>query len=47
MTNYPDSEQALENATIELFRSLGYEATDAYHETFGAVAHLDVSRVRM
>ena len=31
----PDSEQALENATVDLFRVLGYEAIDAYNETFG------------
>jgi type I restriction enzyme, R subunit len=30
-----DSEQALENATVDLFRSLGYEAVNAYDETFG------------
>jgi hypothetical protein len=33
MTHYLDTEQALEYATVELFRSLGYEALDAYHET--------------
>lgn len=35
MHHNPDSEQSLENATVELFRSMGYEAIDAYHETFG------------
>jgi type I restriction enzyme, R subunit len=35
MANYLDSEQALEDATVDLFRSLGYEAVNAYDETFG------------
>lgn len=35
MPPHPDSEQALENATVELFQSLGYQAMDAYQETFG------------
>ena len=31
----PDSEGALEANTIRLFESLGWEAADCYHETFG------------
>ncbi len=33
---HPDSEDALEQAAIDLFQSLGYEAIYAYDETFGA-----------
>jgi type I restriction enzyme, R subunit len=36
MKHNPDSEQALEDATVELFETLGYETVNAYDETFGA-----------
>ncbi|MBN3944566.1 type I restriction endonuclease subunit R [Nostoc sp. NMS9] len=32
---HPDSEAALENATIELFSQLQWETANCYHETFG------------
>jgi type I restriction enzyme R subunit len=35
MQTNPDSEQALENATVELFASLGYATLNAEYETFG------------
>jgi len=31
----PDSEQALEDATVKLFFKLGYDAINAYDERFG------------
>src|SRR5882762_9114732 len=36
----PDSEGILEANTIGLFRDLGWEATDCYHETFGPTSLL-------
>lgn len=36
MMNSRDTEDALEHAAIELFKSLGYETINAYTETFGA-----------
>lgn len=32
---HPDSEEALENATIALFAELGYTTANCYHETYG------------
>lgn len=32
---HPDSEAALENATIALFKELGYTTANCYHETYG------------
>lgn len=32
---HPDSEAALENATIALFKELGYTVANCYHETYG------------
>lgn len=31
----PDSEEALENATLALFRQLGWQTANVYYETFG------------
>jgi hypothetical protein len=31
----PDSEQALENATLDLFAQLGWQTADCFEETFG------------
>ena len=33
---HADSEAALENATLALFRELGWQTVNAYDETFGA-----------
>jgi hypothetical protein len=33
----PDSEQALEHATLKLFEQLGWETVDCYDEVFGDV----------
>ncbi len=32
---HPDSEEALENATIALFEELGYAAANCFHEAYG------------
>ena len=32
---HPDSEEALENATIALFKKLGYTTANCFHETYG------------
>lgn len=34
--NHPDTEAALEEATVSRFRSMGYEVANLYHETFGS-----------
>jgi len=33
-TQHPDAEQALEQATLDLFRELGWQTVNAYHETY-------------
>ena len=33
--SHPDSEEALEAATVERFKAMGYEVANLYHETFG------------
>ena len=33
--SHPDSEEALEAATVERFEAMGYEVANLYHETFG------------
>ena len=35
-THHPDSEDAIEQATVERFVSMGYITANLYHETFGA-----------
>ncbi|AUB40543.1 hsdR, type I restriction enzyme, R subunit [Nostoc flagelliforme CCNUN1] len=39
--SHPDSEEALENSTIELFSQLQWETANCYHETFGINSTLD------
>ncbi len=43
----PDSEQALEHATLKLFQQLGWDTVDCYDEVFGAEDRTDVAMQRL